>query len=90
MLCIHIIGYYGAFLQDNWDLLERMGILVLIISEHCIEFFVVSLLNRELSIPVTCKIRVFPEIDKTVEYAKMLERSGCQVWTYICMSSWLY
>ena len=39
----------------------------------------VNLLHRELSVPVTCKIRVFEDVGKTVRYAKMLEEAGCQV-----------
>lgn len=41
----------------------------------------VSTLRKALSVPVTCKIRVFDEMEKTVAYAKMLVNSGCQMLT---------
>jgi tRNA-dihydrouridine synthase len=40
--------------------------------------FSVSAVNthhKNLSIPVTAKFRVFPTVQKTVEYAKMLEQA---------------
>ena len=38
-----------------------------------------SLATEKLSIPVTVKIRVFEDVNKTVEYAKMLEKAGAKV-----------
>ena len=50
-----------------------------------LSYILVSLANEKLSIPVTCKIRVFEDIGKTVEYAKMLERAGAKVGQlYLC------
>ncbi|KAG8811721.1 hypothetical protein FRC18_003319, partial [Serendipita sp. 400] len=58
-------GNYGAFLQDDWDLIYR----------------IINTLHLNLKIPVTAKFRVFPTVEKTVEYAKMLERAGAQILT---------
>lgn len=44
-------------------------------------FFLVGTLRQSLKIPVTCKIRIYQDINKTVEYAKMLEKAGCSMLT---------
>ncbi|KMV65883.1 tRNA-dihydrouridine synthase [Encephalitozoon cuniculi EcunIII-L] len=56
-------GGYGAYLQENWKLTEE----------------IVKVLSSGLNVPVFCKIRVFGSIEKTVEYAKMIEEAGCSL-----------
>jgi hypothetical protein len=56
-------GNYGSFLMDDLPLVQK----------------IVSTLSASVSVPVACKIRMFPSIEKTVEYAKMLEGAGCQL-----------
>ncbi|KAJ3126547.1 hypothetical protein HK100_010204 [Physocladia obscura] len=58
-------GHYGSFLMEDWDLICEM----------------VSTLHKNLAVPVTCKIRVYPDVNKTIEYAKRLQAAGCQILT---------
>lgn len=39
----------------------------------------VEKLALNLDTPVSCKIRVFPELQDTLDYAKMLEEAGCSL-----------
>ena len=44
-------------------------------------FILVSTLHEKLSVPVTCKIRIFEDRQKTIDYAKMLVKAGAQMLT---------
>lgn len=56
-------GKYGAFLQEDWALIESMVQKLL--------------LNLGDQVAVSCKIRRLETVDETVKYAKMLEKAGC-------------
>lgn len=58
-------GHYGSFLMEEWDLIHNL----------------IKTLHDNLDIPVTAKIRVFPEPQKTLEYAKMVLDAGAQFLT---------
>ncbi|OLL23150.1 tRNA-dihydrouridine(16/17) synthase [NAD(P)(+)] [Neolecta irregularis DAH-3] len=53
-------GRYGSFLQDDWELISTL----------------ISTAHKNLLIPVTTKIRVFPDREKTLQYAKMILDAG--------------
>jgi len=53
-------------LQNEWNLLRELVRTVRVNLPAC---------------PISCKIRIFSEVERTVEYAKMLEEAGCQVLT---------
>lgn len=56
-------GNYGAFLMDNLPLVKSL----------------VEKLAQNLNVPVSCKIRIFPDLQDTLKYAKMLEDAGCSL-----------
>ncbi|KAJ2501366.1 tRNA dihydrouridine synthase [Coemansia sp. RSA 1972] len=58
-------GHYGSYLMEDWDLVSQL----------------IRKLHENLDIPVTAKIRVYPDVEKTVEYAKMVEAAGAQIIT---------
>lgn len=57
-------GNYGAFLMDNLPLVRSL---------------VETLAPARLPALVSCKIRVFPDAERTLEYARMIEAAGCSL-----------
>jgi hypothetical protein len=56
-------GYYGAFLMDNLELVREL----------------VSAAATQLKTPVSVKIRLFPELQTTIDYALMLQQAGASL-----------
>lgn len=58
-------GKYGAFLQEEWQLIHDL----------------INNLHNNLSVPVTAKIRVLETKERTLEYAKMVLAAGASIIT---------
>lgn len=58
-------GNYGAFLQEDWELIYKL----------------VNKLHKELPVPVTAKFRIQETKEKTLEYAKMILSAGASIIT---------
>lgn len=58
-------GHYGAFLQEDWDLIYKL----------------INRLHTDLSVPVTAKFRILETKEKTLEYAKMILSAGANIIT---------
>jgi tRNA-dihydrouridine synthase len=58
-------NYYGAWLMEDWNLIDTL----------------IKTLKENLKIPVWCKIRIFEDVETTVNYAKMIEQAGCSLLT---------
>ncbi|SNX82246.1 related to tRNA dihydrouridine synthase [Melanopsichium pennsylvanicum] len=58
-------GHYGSYLMEDWALI----------------FSLINTLHINLKVPVTAKMRVYESVEKTVAYAKVLERAGAQIIT---------
>lgn len=58
-------GHYGAFLQEDWNLVYNL----------------INKLHHKLDIPVTAKIRILETKEKTLEYAKVVLSAGASIIT---------
>lgn len=58
-------GRYGAFLMEDWDLVWKL----------------INTLHKELKVPVTAKIRIYKDKEKTLAYAKHVLSAGAQFLT---------
>lgn len=56
-------GHYGAFLQEDWDLIYKL----------------INKLHTELPVPITAKFRIQETKEKTLEYAKMILSAGANI-----------
>ena len=52
-------------MQDEWELISKL----------------IKVIHDNFEVPVTAKMRIFEDIQKTVDYAKMMESAGCQILT---------
>ncbi|CDK28331.1 unnamed protein product [Kuraishia capsulata CBS 1993] len=55
-------GHYGSFLMEDWDLVRSL----------------IAKLHAELAIPVTAKIRVYDDWERSLEYARIVLDAGAQ------------
>lgn len=58
-------GRYGAFLQEDWELIYKL----------------INTLHRNLRVPVTAKVRILETREKTLEYAKVILSAGASILT---------
>lgn len=58
-------GHFGSFLQEDWELIRKL----------------IAEVHENFSVPITCKLRVFEDMERTVAYARMMEAAGAQMLT---------
>ena len=58
-------GKYGAFLQEDWELIYKL----------------INKLHLHLNVPVTAKMRILETKEKTLEYARMILSAGASILT---------
>lgn len=58
-------GRYGAFLQEDWQLIYKL----------------INTLHTSLRVPVTAKMRILESREKTLEYAKVILSAGASIIT---------